>query len=66
MAGILFPKENGLFDIVSLTTGADPLCAEYHHRMPLLLNTHDVNQWLALPPKPSEITKLSDKRIAIS
>jgi len=46
MAGILF-DDNSKF--VTLTTEPTEQCAEYHHRMPLLINDNDAEFWLAAP-----------------
>ncbi|ROV57761.1 hypothetical protein EGH82_21570 [Vibrio ponticus] len=42
MAGIIVDSHH----LVTLTTAANPQCAEYHHRMPFLVPQIGIEQWL--------------------
>jgi len=61
MAGILFEKENtNQFELVSLTTVANEICLPIHHRMPLLINHLDVQDWLTKETADIERLRLSN------
>ncbi len=62
MAGILFPLQGGIFQLVTLTCEADPNCGIYHHRMPLLIAASKVLDWLALPQAAHTLEQFSDHR----
>jgi len=49
MAGIFYPQAGASSELVTLTTKPDELCAQYHHRMPLLIPEKAVEDWLRLP-----------------
>lgn len=60
MAGILFPYQPNLYHLVTLTSPADTHCGIYHHRMPLLIDTPKVMDWLSLPPSPESLDHFLD------
>lgn len=46
MAGIYFPHLEHQAQLVTLTTAPTKQCAQYHHRMPLLIRPSEVEFWL--------------------
>jgi putative SOS response-associated peptidase YedK len=60
MAGILFPYQPGLFQLVTITCEADAHCGIYHHRMPLLIDETKVADWLSLPQSLTELNHFHD------
>lgn len=60
MAGILFPYQHGVFQLVTITREADAHCGIYHHRMPLLINETKVADWLSLPQSLKELGHFHD------
>ncbi len=60
MAGILFPYQTNLFQLVTITCEADAHCGIYHHRMPLLIDHSKVPDWLSLPQSVHEIGNFHD------
>jgi len=49
MAGIFYPQADTPPELVTLTTKPTEQCAQYHHRMPLLIPVQGVEGWLRLP-----------------
>lgn len=49
MAGIYYPQLETPHKLVTLTTKPSKQCAQYHHRMPLLLPEEAIIDWLTLP-----------------
>ncbi len=47
MAGIYY--ESDIPELVTLTTSANEQCAKYHPRMPLLIESNLIQQWLKAP-----------------
>lgn len=46
MAGIYYPYSDHPTQIVTLTTEPTAQCAEFHHRMPLLIRPSEITFWL--------------------
>ncbi|QLE86911.1 SOS response-associated peptidase [Shewanella sp. Scap07] len=46
MAGLQLIDDDGQPKFVTLTTSPNPWCADYHHRMPLLIPSYHCQQWL--------------------
>lgn len=47
MAGLWFDTTDGERpELVTLTTAADTVCQPYHHRMPLLIDVNEIENWL--------------------
>lgn len=46
MAGISYYGANTQPQVVTLTTKPNPLCEQYHHRMPVLILPEYINDWL--------------------
>jgi putative SOS response-associated peptidase YedK len=49
MAGIYYPQAEAPPELVTLTTKPTKQCAQYHHRMPMLIPEDAVEDWLRLP-----------------
>jgi putative SOS response-associated peptidase YedK len=60
MAGILFPQNKNEFKLVTLTCKADSNCNIYHHRMPFIIESNKVEDWLALPHLEHELNAFND------
>lgn len=60
MAAIWYPgdadKPQAAPELVTLTTEPTPYCADYHHRMPLLVPPENLQEWLQ--DEPSELGHL--------
>lgn len=70
MAGIWFhaPQDEPVPAMVILTIHPNPLCSQYHDRMPLLIHPDDMDYWLHSPasqltpllrPPPDEVIRVS-------
>ncbi|WP_194756659.1 SOS response-associated peptidase [Aliidiomarina indica] len=46
MAGIYYPQQDSSSQLVTLTTEPTKQCAEFHHRMPLLIRPSEIEFWL--------------------
>lgn len=53
MAGIWYPStpDAPVPELVTLTTAPDPLCAQYHNRMPQLIAPENINYWFHASPE---------------
>jgi putative SOS response-associated peptidase YedK len=60
MAGILFPNSEEGLQLVTLTCKADLNCSTYHHRMPFIIESNKVVDWLALPHLEHELNAFND------
>src|SRR5690606_28635007 len=50
MGGIWYPAEGRVAELVTLTTEATLFCADYHHRMPLLVPPECAEEWIQGDP----------------
>ncbi len=51
MAAIFYPHDELGAQLVTLTTAPTEFCADYHHRMPLLIRPNEVEFWLRSEPE---------------
>lgn len=58
MAGVSYYGSNMQPQVVTLTTKPNPLCEQYHHRMPVLILPEDINTWLHSSSQYSNLSLL--------
>ncbi len=70
MAGISFYNNNSQAQVVTLTTKPNPLCEQYHHRMPVLILPEHIQTWLqpssALENLMPLMSALEDKYLSVA
>ena len=58
MAGVSYYGDNIQPQVVTLTTKPNPLCEQYHHRMPVFILPDNINAWLAPQNSQANLSRL--------
>ncbi|MFT6247714.1 MAG: putative SOS response-associated peptidase YedK [Cognaticolwellia sp.] len=70
MAGISYYGNNTQPQVVTLTTKPNPLCEQFHHRMPVLVLPEHINAWLAPENSQANLSSLmsaiSDENLCVT